>query len=55
LTTKMNAQFAAGDSGFLVWSWNLNSLGACSYDTGPSDGALSGLLGSLPTNGASTG
>ena len=55
MSAKMSAQFAAGDSAFLVWSWGLDSLDACSYNTGPDDGSLFGLFGSLPTNGGSPG
>ena len=43
MTTKMQAQFAAGSSAFLVWNWVLDPLGACSYNTGPGD-PLMGLL-----------
>ena len=41
---KMAAQVAAGDSAFLVWNWDLDSLGVCNYDTGPSDSSLSRVV-----------
>ncbi len=44
MTAKMNAQFAAGSSAFLVWDWVSDPLGPCSYNTGPGD-PLMGLLG----------
>jgi hypothetical protein len=40
MSAKMNAQFAAGDSAFLVWNWDLDTLGSCTYDTGPTDNSL---------------
>ena len=48
INAKMTAQFAAGDSAFLVWDWTLDPLGSCSYNTGPSDGSLLGALASPP-------
>jgi len=46
MSAKMSAQFAAGDSAFLVWNWDLESLDdACSYETGPNDPLL-GVFGS---------
>jgi len=36
-TAKMQAQFAAGSSAFIVWNWSLDPLGPCSYNTGPGD------------------
>jgi mannan endo-1,4-beta-mannosidase len=44
MAAKMQAQFDAGASAFLVWNWVLAPLGPCSYDTGPGDPLL-GLLG----------
>ncbi len=49
MAAKMSAQFAAGDSAFLVWDWLLDPLGPCSYNTGPGDGALSGVMASAPS------
>ena len=46
MAAKMSAQFAAGDSAFLVWSWLLDPLGPCSYNTGPNDSSLSGVMAS---------
>ncbi len=46
MSAKMTAQFAAGDSAFLVWNWLLDPLGPCSYNTGPGDSSLLGVLGS---------
>ena len=40
MSAKMAAQFADGDSGFLVWNWDLDPLGTCNYDTGPADNSL---------------
>lgn len=37
MSNKMNAQFAAGSSAFLVWDWGLGPLGPCSYGTAPGD------------------
>ncbi len=51
LSTKMAAQFAAGDSAFLVWSWVLDPLGPCSYNTGPADTSLLGALAASPSGG----
>jgi mannan endo-1,4-beta-mannosidase len=48
LSAKMSAQFAAGDSALLVWNWELETLGPCSYDTGPGDTSLSSALASAP-------
>ena len=53
MATKMSAQFAAGDSAFLVWNWNVNPLGPCSYDTGPTDDSLGRAITS--TTGGGTG
>ena len=50
MSAKMSAQFAAGDSAFLVWDWQLGSIGPCSYDTGPTDAALSNALASPPND-----
>ncbi len=47
MVAKMSAQFAAGDSAFLVWNWVLDPLGGCNYNTGPSDSALLGTIASL--------
>ena len=47
--SKMKAEFAAGDSAFLVWDWGLASLGPCSYDTGPTDSPLLSALASPPS------
>jgi hypothetical protein len=44
LAAKMSAQFAAGDSAFLVWDWLTDQLGPCSLNTGPSDSSLLGAL-----------
>ncbi len=52
MAAKMTAQFAAGDSAFLVWNWVLDPLGACNYNTGPSDSSLLGALTSAPTSGS---
>ena len=49
MSVKMTAQFAAGDSAFLVWNWLLDPLGPCSYNTGPSDSSLLGVVASTPT------
>ena len=46
MAAKMRAQFADGDSAFLVWSWLLDPLGPCSDNTGPSDSSLSGVVAS---------
>ena len=51
MATKMSAQFADGDSAFLVWDWLLDPLGPCSYNTGPSDSSLLGILAS-PAGGS---
>ena len=44
MNAKMTAQFAAGDSAFVVWDWILDPLGPCSYNTGPADSSLLGAL-----------
>jgi hypothetical protein len=49
LSAKMQAQFAAGDSAFLVWDWLLDPLGPCSYNTGPTDSSLLGVMATPPT------
>jgi hypothetical protein len=49
MAAKMSAQFAAGDSAFLVWNWDLDVLGSCNYDTGPADSSLLGVLASPPS------
>ena len=46
MSAKMSAQFAAGDSAFLVWNWLLDPLGPCSYNTGPGDSSLLGVMAS---------
>ena len=40
MAAKMSAQFAAGDSAFLVWDWITDPLGGCSTNTGPTDTSL---------------
>ena len=49
MTAKMSAQFAAGDSAFLVWNWLLDPLGPCSYNTGPTDSSLLNAIASPPS------
>jgi mannan endo-1,4-beta-mannosidase len=44
MSAKMAAQFAAGDSAFLVWDWLTDPLGPCSFNSGPSDSSLLGAL-----------
>ena len=48
MSAKMAAQFAAGDSAFLVWNWLLDPLGPCSYNTGPTDSPLLDAVASPP-------
>jgi hypothetical protein len=48
VTAKMAAQFAAGDSAFLVWDWGWAELGPCSYNTGPTDSPLFNAFASAP-------
>jgi hypothetical protein len=48
MSSKMAAQFAAGDSAFLVWDWLTDPIGPCSLNTGPGDGALLGVVASPP-------
>ena len=48
MAAKMSAQFAAGDSAFLVWSWLLDPLGPCNYNTGPTDSSLLDAMASPP-------
>jgi hypothetical protein len=48
MSAKMSAQFAAGDSAFLVWNWLTDPLGPCSYNTGPTDSALLTTVASAP-------
>ena len=50
IQSKMTAQFAAGDSAFLVWDWGLAPLGPCSYNTGPTDSSLLNTMAS-PSSG----
>jgi mannan endo-1,4-beta-mannosidase len=45
LSAKLQAQFAAGSSAFLVWNWVLDPLGPCNYNTGPGDPLMSLLAG----------
>jgi hypothetical protein len=49
MSAKMAAQFAAGGSAFLVWNWDLDPLGACNYDTGPTDSSLLNAIASPPS------
>ncbi|HEX4433255.1 MAG TPA: IPT/TIG domain-containing protein [Acidimicrobiales bacterium] len=49
MSAKMHAQFAAGDSAFLVWDWLLDPLGPCSYNTGPIDSPLAAAIATTPT------
>jgi mannan endo-1,4-beta-mannosidase len=49
IQSKMKADFAAGDSAFLVWDWGLASLGPCSYNTGPTDSPLLSAIASPPS------
>jgi hypothetical protein len=51
MSAKMTAQFADGDSAFLVWNWVVGPLGPCSYNTGPNDSALLNALASGPSSG----
>ena len=46
MAAKMRAQFAAGDSAFLVWNWVLDPLGPCNYNTGPGDSPLGNVVAS---------
>jgi mannan endo-1,4-beta-mannosidase len=46
MAAKMQAQFAAGSSAFLVWNWVTDPLGPCNYNTGPGDPLLTLLAGS---------
>ena len=47
MASKMTAQFAHGDSAFLIWNWQPDPLGACNYDTGPNDNSLPRIATSL--------
>ena len=49
MAAKMSAQFAAGDSAFLVWDWLPDPLGPCSYNTGPTDSSLLNAVASPPS------
>jgi hypothetical protein len=49
MAAKMSAQFADGDSAFLVWNWLLDPLGQCSYNTGPADSSLLNAIASPPS------
>ena len=40
MAAKMTAQFAHGDGAFLIWNWQPDPPGPCSYDTGPNDNSL---------------
>ena len=46
MSAKIRAQFASGDSAFLVWNWLLDPLGPCNYNTGPSDSSLLNVVAS---------
>ena len=48
MSAKMTAQFAAGDSAFLVWNWLTDPLGPCSYNSGPADSSLLSAIASGP-------
>jgi len=50
MSAKMSAQFAAGDSAFLVWDWITDPLGPCSYNTGSNDAPLGSAVASAPTH-----
>ncbi len=50
MAAKMSAQFAAGDSAFLVWDWLPAALGSCSYNTGPTDSSLLNAIASPPSS-----
>ncbi len=47
MKAKLDAQFAAGIAGFLIWSWSGSNGGTCNYDAYPSDPLLS-LIYSYP-------
>jgi len=49
MAAKMSAQFAAGDSAFLVWNWVPDPLGPCNYNTGPADSSLLNAIASPPS------
>jgi IPT/TIG domain len=49
MSAKMAAQFAAGDSAFLIWDWITDPLGPCNTNTGPSDPALLNVVASAST------
>jgi hypothetical protein len=49
MAAKMSAQFADGDSAFLVWNWLLDPLGQCSYNTGPADTSLLNAIAAPPS------
>ena len=49
MSAKIAAQFAAGDSAFLVWNWELEFLQPRNDNTGPSDSSLLDVLASAPT------
>jgi hypothetical protein len=46
MSAKMNAQFTAGSSAFLVWNWVVDPIGPCNYDTGPADTTLESAIAS---------
>jgi hypothetical protein len=48
MSAKMQAQFAAGDSAFLIWDWILDPIGPCSYNTGPTDASMLGSVAASP-------
>lgn len=49
LAAKIAAQFAAGESAYLVWNWVLDPIGPCNFNTGPGDTSLLGALDFAPT------
>lgn len=49
MSAKMSAQFADGDSAFLIWDWIMDPLGPCNTNTGSADTSLMTVMASPPT------
>ena len=47
MAAKMTVQFAHGNSAFLIWNWQPDPLGPCSYNTGPNDNSLPRIATSM--------
>ncbi len=47
MAAKMTVQFAHGNDAFLIWNWQPDPPGPCSYNTGPNDNSLPRIATSI--------